>query len=132
MKNRMMTTNIGTIDLAEIDVMDDGLDVFIPVVAVSESLKATIEECTQKAKEEYQREFLDGRGEKWSDAGIFMAYQNLHIIVKNKLFTYELCFDFEDAEDKRFWTGFNIEVDLSEHTAELKKLIVKAMIDKFF
>ena len=29
-------------------------------------------------------------------------------------------------------TGFEIKLDLSEHMDELKKLIVKAMIDKFF
>ena len=40
--------------------------------------------------------------------------------------------EFEDKEDECIFTGFNLEVDLSEHETELKKLIVKAVIDKFF
>lgn len=39
-----MTTNIGTINLAEMELMTDCMEVFIPITAVSDSLKATIEE----------------------------------------------------------------------------------------
>ena len=84
MKNRTMTTNIGTINLAELDLVEDCLEVFIPIVAVSDNLKATIEENVQKAKAEHQKEFLDCRGKKWSNAGIVMTYQSLHITVKEK------------------------------------------------
>ena len=132
MRTKTMTTNVGTINLADIDITDDSLEVFIPIIAVSEKLKAIIEENVKKAKEELQKEFLEGRGKKWSNAGIIMNFQSLHITIKNKAFHYELCFDFEDAEDKLIFTGFNLEVDLSEHETELKKLIVKATIDKFF
>lgn len=75
---------------------------------------------------------MDCRGKKWSDAGIVMTYQSLHITVKDKAFNYELCFDFEDKESSLIYADFNLEVDLSEHTEELKKLVIKAMIDKFF
>ena len=132
MKNRTMTTNIGTINLAELDLVEDCLEVFIPIVAVSDNLKATIEENVQKAKAEHQKEFLDCRGKKWSNAGIVMTYQSLHITVKEKAFNYELCFDFEDKENSLISADFKLEVDLSEHTEELKKFLVKSMIDKFF
>lgn len=133
MKKATMTTKIGTINLAELELMEDSLEVFIPITAVSDRLKAVIEENIQEAKEEHQKKFLDCRGMKWSDTGIAITFQSLHIIIgKEKEFTYQLCFDFEDREDEVIWTGFRLDVDLSEHTAELKKLIVKAMIDKFF
>lgn len=132
MKNRTMTTNIGTINLAELDLVEDCLEVFIPIIVVSENLKVTIEENIQRAKAEHQKEFLDSKGKKWSNSGIVMGFQSLHITVEKKSFHYELCFDFEDKEDEMLWTGFNLVVDLSEHTEELKKLIIKAMIDKFF
>ncbi len=132
MKNRTMKTNIGTINLAELDLTDDSLEVFIPIVAVSDGLKATIEENIQKAKDEWQKEFGDAHDKKWSDTGIVMDFQSLHIVIEKKTFSYELCFDFTDAEDDGIWTGFRLDVDLSEHTTELKKLIIKAMIDKFF
>lgn len=132
MKNRTMTTDIGTINLTELDLVEDCIEVFIPIVAVSDNLKATIEENVQRAKAEHQKEFLDCRGKKWSDAGIVMTYQSLHITVEEKAFNYELCFGFEDKESSLICAGFNLEVDLSEHTEELKKLVIKAMIDKFF
>lgn len=132
MKNRTMTTNIGIINLAELDLAEDCLEVFIPIVAVSDNLKSSIEENVQRAKVEHQKEFLDCRGKKWSDAGIVMTYQSLHITVKDKVFNYELCFDFEDKESSLIYADFNLEVDLSEHTEELKKLVIKAIIDKFF
>lgn len=132
MKSRRMITNIGTINLAELDLINDSLEVFIPIIAISESLKATIEENVQKAKEEHQKKFLDCRGMKWNDAGITMDYQALHVIAENRELHYELCFDFEDKKDSSIWTGFSLDVDLSEHTTELKKLILHAAIDKFF
>lgn len=133
MKNRELTTKIGTINLAELELMEDSLEVFIPITAVSDRLKAVIDENIQKAKEEHQKEFLDGMGKRWSDTGVIVTFQSLHIIVgKGKEFTYQLCIDFEDKGDETIWTGFHLDVDLSEHTAKLKKLIVKAMIDKFF
>lgn len=132
MKNQIMKTNIGAINLAEIEITTDCIEVFIPVVVVSENLKTTIAENIQKAKEEYQKEFLDCRNMKWSNAGVLMETQSLHIVSDGNKFKYELCCGFSDMENDSFETGFGIEMDLSEHEKELKKLIVKALIDKFF
>lgn len=132
MKNRIMTTKIGAIDLAEMEFITDCIEVLIPVVTVSENLKSTIAENIQKTKEEYQKEFLDCRNMKWGNAGVLMENQSLHIVSDGNKFKYELCCDFSDKENDSFETGFGIEMDLSEHEKELKKLIVKAMINKFF
>ena len=131
MKNRTMTTNIGTINLADITLADDTFCVFIPIVEVSDGLKATIEENIQKSKDEWQKEALDNRGKKWSDKGINIITQDLRITIGEKKFDCDLSYTFEDAENEVIWTGFNLEVDLSEHIQELKKLVFKAMIDKF-
>lgn len=64
MKNRTMTTNIGIINLAELDLVEDSIEVFIPIISLSDNLKATIEENVQRAKAEHQKEFLDCRGKK--------------------------------------------------------------------
>lgn len=50
MKNRMLTT-VGTIDLAEMELMTDTIELIIPVIAVSNSLKATIAEDIQTNEE---------------------------------------------------------------------------------
>lgn len=132
MKNRTMTTNIGTINLAEMELMTDCMEVFIPITSVSESLKATIEENIQKAKDEWQKECLDERGMQWSDAGVNLVYQSLHIIMETDHISYELCFDIEDKNNDSLETGFNLEVDLLEYSAELKTIILNAIKEKFF
>ena len=132
MKNRTMSTKIGKINLAEMELMTDCIEVFVPITVVSEKLKTTVEENVQRAKAEFQKEFLDEKGLKWSNAGINLDYQNLHIIMKEKELFYELCFNFEDKENDLINTGFNLVVDLSEHTAELKKLILESLTNQFF
>lgn len=132
MKNRTMTTNIGTINLAEMELMTDCMEVFIPITAVSESLKATIEENIQRAKEEFTEEYLKDKDLKWSDAGVNLVYQSLHIIMETDHISYELCFDIEDKNNDSLETGFNLEVDLLEYSAELKTIILNAIKEKFF
>ena len=132
MRNKIMTTKIGKIDIAEMELATDFLEVFIPITEVSESLKATIEENIQKAKDEWQKECLDERGMQWSDAGVNLVYQSLHIIMETDHISYELCFDIEDKNNDSLETGFNLEVDLLEYSAELKTIILNAIKEKFF
>ena len=132
MKNKIMTTNIGTINLAEMELTTDCLEVFIPITAVSESLKATIEENIQRAKEEFAEEFLNNKGLQWSDAGVDLVYQSLHIMMEADHISYELCFNIEDKNNDLLETGFNLNVDLLEYSAELKKIILNAIAEKFF
>lgn len=131
MKNRTMTINIGTINLAEMELMTDCMEVFIPISAVSENLKATIEENIQKAKKEFSEEFLKDKDIQWSDAGVDLVYQSLHIILEKDRISYNLCFDIKDKENA-LETGFNLDVDLLEYSAELKKIILNAITEKFF
>ena len=132
MKNKIMTTNIGTINLAEMELTTDCLEVFIPITAVSESLKATIEENIQRAKEEFTAEFLNNKGLQWSDAGVDLVYQSLHIMMEADHVSYELCFNIEDKNNDLLETGFNLKVDLLEYSAELKTIILNAISEKFF
>ena len=134
MKNKVITTKIGKINLSEIALTEDSLEIYIPVTEVSDDIKAIVEENIPKAKEEYQQTVLDklDRKLKWSDAGINMEFIQLHIIIKEKTFNYELCFDFEDKGNEIISTSLALDVDLSEYIPELKKWILKAMIDKFF
>lgn len=132
MKNRTMTTNIGTINLSEMELMTDCMEVFIPITAVSDSLKATIEENIQKAKDKWQMECLNDRGMQWSDAGVELVYQSLHITMETDHVSYELCFDIEDKNNDSLETGFNLEVDLLEYSEELKMIILNAIKEKFF
>ena len=132
MRNKIMTTKIGKIDIAEMELATDCLEVFIPITAVSESLKATIEENIQRAKEEFTEEYLKDKDLKWSDAGVDLVYQSLHITMEADHISYELCFDIEDKNNDSLETGFNLKVDLLEYSAELKMIILNALKEKFF
>ena len=53
MKNRTMTTNIGIINLAEMELMTDCMEVFIPVEAVSDELDAVITKCENSYRKDH-------------------------------------------------------------------------------
>ena len=77
------------------------------------------------------KEYYTNKNLDWTDAGVDTDI-SLHIIVEDKKFTYRIEIDIEDKEDKRVWTSVSIDVDLLEYQNELKKVIIKAMIDNFF
>lgn len=134
MERNIITTSIGTINLAEIALLEDTLEVYIPITSVSEKLQKAIEENIESAKEEYQRNVLDElyKDIRWSDVGINTEYIQLHIILEEKSFKYEICYDFCDKENDLISTRLTLDVDLSEHTTELKKMILQTLINKFF
>jgi len=134
MKKKNITTTIGTINLNDIEFCENRLDVFIGIESVSTDIQKKINEAVQIAKAEHiQRikEYYTNKNLNWTDAGVNTDL-SLHIIVENKKFSYRIEIDIEDKKDDRVWTGASVDVDLSEYQNELKKVIVKAMIDNFF
>ncbi len=134
MKRKNITTSIGTINLNDIEFCENTLDVFIGIESVSADIQDKINEAVEIAKAERLqmiKEHFTNKERKWTDAGVD-TYLSLHIIIDNKEFTYRIEIDIEDKEDGTMWTSASIDVDLSEYQNELKKVIVKAMIDNFF
>ncbi len=134
MKKKEITTSIGTINLNDIDFCENTLDVFIGIESVSADIQDKINEAVEIAKVEHLqriKEYFTNKELKWTDAGVD-TYLSLHIIIDNKKFSYRIEIDIEDKEDGTMWTSASVEVDLSEYQNELKKVIVKAMIDNFF
>lgn len=134
MKKKNIATSIGTINLNDIDFCENTLDVFIGIESVSADIQVKINEAVEIAKAEYLqmiKEYYINKGLKWTDAGVD-TYLSLHIIIDNKEFSYRIEIDIEDKADGTMWTSASVEVDLSEYQNELKKVIVKTMIDKFF
>ncbi len=134
MRRNNITTSIGTIDLNNIEFYDNSLDVFIGIESVSAEIQEKIMAAVEIAKVEHIqiiKEHFSNKDLKWTDAGVDTEL-SLHIIVDKKHFSYRIEIDIEDKEDDRVWTSASVEVDLSEYQNELKKVIMKAMIDKFF
>ena len=127
MKKQNITTTIGKINLDSIDFCEDTLDVFIGIEWVSAEIQEKIMAAVEIAKVEHIqiiKEHFSNKDLKWTDAGVDTEL-SLHIIVDKKHFSYRIEIDIEDREDDRVWTSASVEVDL-------KKVIMKAMIDKFF
>lgn len=134
MKKQNITTTIGKINLDNIEFCDNSLDVFIGIESVSAEIQKKINAAVEIAKVEHiqmVKEHFSNKDLKWTDAGVDTEL-SLHIIVDKKHFSYRIEIDIEDREDDRVWTSASVEADLSEYQNELKKVIMKAMIDKFF
>lgn len=134
MMKKAITTTIGTINLNDISFVEDTIDIFIGIESVSADIQKKINEAVEIAKAEHiqrVKEYYTNKNLNWTDAGVNTDL-SLHIIVENKKFSYRIEIDIEDKKDDRVWTGASVDVDLSEYQNELKKVIVKAMIDKFF
>lgn len=134
MRRKEITTTIGTINLNDVEFCENSLDVFIGIESVSADIQKKINEAVEIAKvEQLQtvKEYPEHKNLVWSDVGVNVDL-SLHIIVDNKKFSYRIEIDIIDKENDMMWTSASVDVDLSEYQSELKKVIVKAMIDKFF
>lgn len=129
-----VTTTIGTINLNDIEFCENMLDVFIGIESVSEAKQSKINEAMEIAKADHLqriKEHFTNKNLYWTDAGV-KTNLSLHIIIKDKKFSYRIEIDIEDKGDDRIWASASIEVDLSEYQNELKKAIIKTLVDKFF
>ena len=121
--------NIGRIDLATLEVMDDSLSVAIELSMVSDSIKEQINTAIKETNKQYDEEMQI----PWGNAEAVIDYMGLNITYEKGKTDYYIAITFHSAENELLWDNANIAVDLqAEDAAEFKKLIVKAVIDKFF
>lgn len=144
-KARTETTNIGVLDLGSITFNEDYMEVSIDIFDMSEELEAELNKAIEIEKvrysEEIKKDMESGvsihplkRNTVWSDKPVIMSYTYLRVRLEaGKPIDYSIEFGFTDAEDRfmESWGG-SISVDLSEHTTELKKAIIKVLVDRFF
>ena len=123
MKKNTITTSIGTINLSDISFVEDALDVFIGIESVSKDIQDKINAAVEREKKHYSW--------KWNDKETKLDL-SLWIHIETKSISYCISVDIIDSENDVTSTEVNIDIDLTEYEAELKKVIVKAMIDKFF
>lgn len=140
-KARTETTNIGVLDLGNITFDEDYMEVSIDIFDMSDSLKAEVEKAIEIAKVEYaekydkmNREFGRNYNTTWSDKPVVMDFTYLSVRLESgKPIDYSIRVGFHDSIDELMeqW-DCSITVDLSEYTTELKKAIIKVLVDRFF
>lgn len=133
MKKKTFTTSIGTMNLNQVEFIEDSLDIIIGIESVSADIHKKINDAIEIAKAkrlDFIRKYYINRDLNWTDAGV-NTLLSLGIHLKKETITCTIDIIIEDMESD-ISADASIEVDLSEYQNELKKIIVKAMIDKFF
>lgn len=141
-KARTETTNIGILELGNLTFNEDYMEVSIDICDMSDSLKADVAKAIETRKIESAKEWeqvykdhpeWEQRSRVFSDKPAVIDFTYLNIVLEaDKPIKYSVVVGFHDAEDDRLEEDASITVDLSEHTDELKKAIIKVLIDKFF
>lgn len=134
-KTRKETMDIGMLELGNLTFNEDYMEISIDIFDMSDQLKSEITSGIEIEKIRYLEKMHTLRsGDVWSDKPVIMDFTYLHVQLEaGKPIDYSIKFGFHDAENRLMeaWDG-SITVDLSEHTGELKKAIIKVLIDRFF
>lgn len=140
-KARTETTNIGVLELGNLTFDEDYMVVSIDICDMSDDLKAEVEKAIEIAKVSYSKNHRTINAEHgyslptvWSDKPVIINFTYLHVVLEaGKPIDYQICVGFTDADNKMMecW-DCAITVDLSEYANELKKAIIKVLVDKFF
>lgn len=134
MKKQVTVTNLGIVDLSNIELMES-IEIYIGVADLSGDLKHQVEAAVENGKKLHEIEdekYMNLWNQNWCKAGVKIMPQ-LHIVLPEEGgFKYDLTVFFEDLEDNDLSDSVVLNIDLSNHIAELKKLIMHILIDKFF
>lgn len=132
-KQTRKIANLGTINLSKIELLDS-LEMYIDIADLSVDLKEEVDKAVESGKRLHEVEdkaYMECFNQKWCDEGVITTPQ-LHIILpENGKIKYELYVFIQDLENEDICTSVALEIDLSEHIAELKRIIFHALIDKF-
>lgn len=140
-KARTESTNIGVLELGNLTFDEDYMEVSINICDMSDNLKAEVDKAIEIAKVKYTEDREADNKERgtnwnatWSDKPVIMDFTYLSVVLEaGKPIDYQICIGFHDAVDDHMeqW-DCAITVDLSEYANELKKAIIKVLVDKFF
>lgn len=133
MNRRTFTTELGAIDIGDVEINEDLLCVFIKVENVSKELQREVDKAIEKAKKEKYEEFYNQLGWNWSDEGVSIYGMYIYIEAKDdKSLEASLCVYFADKVNDHMEADVEIKLDLSAYKMELKFLVAKAVVLKFF
>lgn len=141
-KARTETTNIGELELGNITFNEDYMEVSIDICNMSDSLKEEAGKAIEARKAESVKEWAAIYAERpelprfertWSSKPTVIDYTYLRIILEGgRTIKHSIEVGFHDADNDRLGECASIAVDLSEHTNELKKAVIKVLLDRFF
>jgi len=141
-KARKETVDIGCIELGSLTFDEDYMSVSIDICDMSEELKEEVDKAVGWQSHSMPKsggKWYMGHPElkrhrvQWSGNPVVMDYSYLSVAFEaGKPISYSIVAGFHDAEDARMEACADITVDLSEYTNELKRAVIKVLLDKFF
>lgn len=138
-KTRTETMNIGVLELGNITFDEDYIEVSIDICDMSDSLKADVQKAIEIAKAERTREIEEYNTANnaniptWSDSPVEIDFTYLRVVLEaGKPIDYNIEIGFSDPVTGLEQWDCTIKVDLSDYANELKKAIIKVLVDKFF
>lgn len=141
-KARTETTSIGVLELGNLTFDEAYMEVAIDICDMSDNLKADVDKAIEVAKVECIKKwdkFYDEypnnkrRNRVWSNEPVIMDFTYLRVILgEGKPIQYSICAGFHDPVNDLMEGDCEIKVDLSQYQNELKKAIIKVLVDKFF
>ncbi len=140
-KSRTEITNIGVLELGNITFDEDYMEVSIDICDMSDELKEEVEKAIEIGKvnrtreiEKFNREHGFNIPSVWSDKPVKIDFTYLRVVIReNEAIRTTIEVGFTDSENEKLeQMDCSIAVDLSDYTEELKKAIIKILVDKFF
>lgn len=139
-KARTETMNIGVLELGNVTFDEDYIEVSVDICDMSDSLKADVQKAIEIAKAERTREIEDYNTANnakilstWSDNPVVIDFTYLRVVLEaGKPIDYNIEVGFHDSVTGLEQWDCTIKVDLSGYANELKKAIIKVLVDKFF
>ena len=136
------TTCIGVLELGNLTFDEAYMEVAIDICDMSDNLKADVDKAIEVAKVECIKEWntfynehpdAKRRNRVWSSEPVIMDFTYLRVILEEgKPIQYSICAGFHDRLNDLMEGDCKIRVDLSQYQNELKKAIIKVLVDKFF
>lgn len=131
----------GNLELGNLIFDENHIEVAIDIVEMSEDLKVEFDKMIEVEKENYISEMKKYHSDcpkfinrlKWCNEPVIIMTSFLQVNLEvGKPIQYRIVVGFMDAADEFMDSVVSMDVDLSEYEAELKKVISKSLIDRFF
>ena len=131
MKNRKTLGTVEKVTLGEIEFADDSIQVWIDIKYVSSNLHSKIIQAMEEAKLKTSETMQELYGREWNETEVKTL--TLQVVAKKgKMLETSILVYFEEVEDADVFDSGEFKIDLSGYEAELKRLIIKEIANKFF
>lgn len=132
MEKKEIITTVGTIRLDNMELGEMLVDMYFGIKSVPAAIQEKINREMESAKTKRlhkMKKYCTDEELAWSAEGVSTGML-LHISIDDRGFSSWIEADVPDKGNDMLWACASASVDLSEHMAELKPLIVKAVTEK--